>query len=67
MLDNDALLLTVADDGIGIPSKAAGVGLRALRERAEELGGAVQIQGIPDAGTVVRARLPLTGPDGSQP
>jgi signal transduction histidine kinase len=67
LLDRDALLLTVADDGVGMAPGAGGVGLRSLRERVEELGGAVRIEGTPGVGTTVQARLPLTGPDGSQP
>ena len=35
-----------------------------MRERAEELGGSFEAVDRPGGGTVVRARLPLTGPSG---
>ena len=39
--DGGALSVEIADDGIGIAAAApAGVGLRSMRERAEELGAA---------------------------
>lgn len=55
-----ALLVEVADDGVGIaPSAQAGVGLVGLRERAAELGGRSEITCPTSGGTVVRAWLPL--------
>ena len=55
-----ALVVTVADDGIGISSeRTAGVGLLSLRERAAELGGEAVIACPPEGGTTVRAVLPL--------
>ena len=57
--DGDALLVEVADDGAGIaPTRQAGVGLVALRERAAELGGRSEVTCPPAGGTVVRAWLP---------
>ena len=55
------LELEVADDGAGVaPGRRAGVGLRSMRERAEELGGACAVHPAPTGGgTVVRAVLPL--------
>ncbi len=63
-LSLDAALLTVriADDGIGLPEvRRAGVGTSSMRERAAELGGSCAITAPDTGGTVVAARLPLTG------
>lgn len=54
------LLLTVTDDGIGMPvDLRAGVGLISMRERAEELGGTCTIESNPSGGTQVSATLPI--------
>lgn len=54
------LRVDVQDDGRGIASDAAGgVGLRAMRERAAELGGTCTVESSPGAGTRVHAVLPL--------
>jgi signal transduction histidine kinase len=53
------LLLSITDDGVGLPAAgAAGVGTASMRERAAELGGACSIRRAPGAGTLVCARLP---------
>lgn len=60
--DAGALVVTVSDDGAGIPADApAGVGLVSLRERAAELGGSCTVECPADGGTVVRAVLPAGG------
>jgi signal transduction histidine kinase len=57
-----ALVVTVADDGVGIaPGAQAGVGLVSLRERAAELGGRCTVECPAGGGTVVRAVLPADG------
>jgi signal transduction histidine kinase len=54
------LELEVTDDGVGVPEdRRAGVGMNSMRERAEELGGTLTIEPIPQGGTRVLARLPL--------
>ncbi len=53
--------LEVADDGIGFEpalSGGAGLGLRGMRERAEQLGGRLHVESAPGAGTRVRVELP---------
>lgn len=55
-----ALILIVADDGRGLPvDYRPGVGLRSMRERAEELGGTFKITSSPGGGTSIEVRLPL--------
>ncbi|MDZ5621944.1 sensor histidine kinase [Nocardioides bizhenqiangii] len=59
-LVDDALVVEVADDGVGIDhDRQAGVGLVSVRERAAELGGRADVTCPEGGGTVVRARLPL--------
>lgn len=55
--DNGTLRLCMRDDGPGIGEASPGVGILAMRERAEELGGTLVVRG--ERGTVVEARLPL--------
>ena len=58
------LALTVSDDGRGLPDDAeAHVGLRSMRERAEELGGTMHVAGAHGRGTTVGVWLPCL--DGS--
>lgn len=52
------LRLEVTDDGQG-PNGPPGVGLRSMRERAEELGGSFVLDRAPEGGTRVTAVLPV--------
>lgn len=57
---NDTLLITISDDGCGLPATVdRGIGMRSMRERAEELGGTCSIEARPEGGTRVSACLPL--------
>ncbi|HSN77960.1 MAG TPA: GAF domain-containing sensor histidine kinase, partial [Anaerolineae bacterium] len=59
---DDALYVAVDDDGIGLPvDLRAGVGMASMRERAEELGGALRSERRLEGGTRVIARLPVAG------
>lgn len=59
-VDTGDLRIEVVDDGRGIDAEAvAGVGLRSMRERAEELGGRCEVRCPPDGGTVVQAWIPI--------
>lgn len=58
--DGDTLTLAVSDDGCGfLPADATGLGLVIMRERAQLLGGRLQIDTAPGQGTTVRAQLPM--------
>lgn len=59
-LEDAALLVEVADDGRGLPAdwlRPGHYGIRGMRERAEAMGGGVEIDS--GHGVRVRARLPL--------
>jgi signal transduction histidine kinase len=55
----EGLLVEVVDDGSGAADPAAGTGLRGLADRIDSLGGRLEIDSAPGAGTRVSARLPL--------
>jgi signal transduction histidine kinase len=55
----DALLVEIVDDGCGGADPASGTGLRGLADRIEALGGRLEVDSPPGAGTSVSARLPL--------
>lgn len=58
----EGLVLRVVDDGRGIAADArSGVGTRAMRERAEEQGGTLDLRSSPGGGTTVEALLPVAG------
>jgi signal transduction histidine kinase len=62
VLDGQHLLVEVDDDGRGqAVGGRPGVGHRSMRERAEELGGSLEIGPSPLGGMRVHARLPLRG------
>ncbi|HKS02328.1 MAG TPA: histidine kinase, partial [Arthrobacter sp.] len=65
----EAVTLDIYDDGTGFdpaavapPSDAGGYGLRAMRQRVEQLGGAFSVESAPGEGTVVAAQLPAPLP-----
>lgn len=63
-IDGTSLVLTIADDGIGVGPLAYGngLGLRSMRERADRLGADLNISSAPGEGTTVRLVVPLGRP-----
>jgi two-component system, NarL family, sensor kinase len=56
---NGSLVVSVADDGRGaVDPDGPGSGLETMRERAEELGGSLELLPRTGGGTLVRAVLP---------
>ena len=58
------VVLTVRDNGVGLTATAAsepkrGYGLGTMRERAQRIGGKLEIEGPEAGGTSIRVRLPL--------
>ena len=54
----DDIVLTVRDDGRGLPDDASPSGLANIAQRAEQLGGSCEVQSSPGGGTVVAWRVP---------
>jgi signal transduction histidine kinase len=60
-IEQNALVIQISDDGAGLPKEyRAGVGLRSMRERAEEIGGRLIIEPVQPHGTQVTVWLPLS-------
>jgi signal transduction histidine kinase len=56
----DAVLdLSIRDDGIGGADPAGGSGLLGLRDRVQALGGSIEVDSPPGAGTAILVELPL--------
>ena len=57
--EGNAFVATVADDGAGFDATGVnwGIGLISMRERADVLGGTLEIVSRPEGGTIVRLRL----------
>lgn len=61
--DKEALILTISDNGPGLPPtarKEAGIGLRIMAHRAKLIGGDFTLESTPGQGTHIRCRVPLT-------
>ncbi|MEU1409256.1 GAF domain-containing sensor histidine kinase [Streptomyces sp. NPDC005728] len=57
--DGHDVTLTVSDDGKGIPPGGRRSGLRNMAERAEQLGGRLEVTSADGGGTTLRWRVPL--------
>ncbi|HWM09218.1 MAG TPA: PAS domain-containing protein [Solirubrobacteraceae bacterium] len=56
---NGDLTVEVGDDGVGADDLRGGSGLEGLRDRIAAVDGTLAITSAPDAGTVLRARVPV--------
>ena len=62
--DAKSIVVTLADDGVGLPadwSRPGHFGLRGLAERVERLGGTFTVSNSPNSGVKLRAEIPLGG------
>lgn len=66
---DDEVSLDVIDDGrgfdpgaLGAPGPSGGHGLRGMRERAERLGGRLEVESTPGEGTAIALALPAAAP-----
>ncbi len=72
-VNGDSAQVEIADDGKGFdpaqPSANDGwhFGQRIMRERAEEIGGSIQVQSLPGQGTTVTVNVPRTKRGGDSP
>lgn len=58
--EREILRLTIADDGSGFTADGVqGLGLVTMRERAQQVGGVLEIETRQGGGTCIRARLPM--------
>jgi signal transduction histidine kinase len=60
-LKGEQLILEVTDSGRGfdLAINRGGLGLTHMRERAEQLGGSIEINSMPGLGTTIRVKLNL--------
>jgi PAS domain S-box-containing protein len=63
-LADQAVRLTVQDDGVGMDSVQGtshprSHGLKIMRERAQAFGGSIHIESVPGTGTKIEARIPV--------
>lgn len=59
--EEDRLVVTVRDDGVGGACAVRGGGLRGLRDRVESCGGNFRLASVRGEGTTIKAVLPLDG------
>ncbi|MEV0802948.1 GAF domain-containing protein [Kribbella sp. NPDC050281] len=60
-VDSEQVVARISDDGVGIGPRRRSSGLRNLTERAQALGGGVQITENQPHGTIVEFTAPITG------
>jgi signal transduction histidine kinase len=60
-VEDDVLLLSVRDDGVGGADFNRGSGLTGLRDRIEALEGRIQIESPSGSGTLIEVEIPIAG------
>ena len=58
-VEDDMLLLSIRDDGVGGADSNRGSGLTGLRDRIEALGGRIRIESPPRSGTLLEVEIPI--------
>jgi PAS domain S-box-containing protein len=61
-IEDDVLLLSIRDDGVGGADPRRGSGLTGLRDRIEALGGRIRIESPSGSGTLIEVEIPIAGP-----
>jgi signal transduction histidine kinase len=65
------IVLSVSDNGVGFklggswPAAGRGIGLGSMRERAESIGGSIDVHSTPGTGTTLSIRAPLLAARGA--
>jgi PAS domain S-box-containing protein len=63
-IDDAILRLAIRDDGVGGADATRGTGLVGLSDRIEAVGGTLAVSSQPEAGTQIRAEIPLSAGTG---
>jgi signal transduction histidine kinase len=63
-VEDNMLLLTIRDDGVGGADANRGSGLTGLRDRIESLGGQIKIESPSGGGTLIEVEIPIGRPAG---
>ncbi|MEK7708234.1 MAG: ATP-binding protein, partial [Pseudomonadota bacterium] len=62
--DEDDILITIKDNGVGITESQMlnpeSFGIIGMNERTQQIGGKLEISGVPSQGSVVTLKIPLT-------
>jgi signal transduction histidine kinase len=58
-VEDEMLLLSIRDDGVGGADAGRGSGLTGLRDRIEALGGKIDVKSPPGTGTRIEVRVPI--------
>jgi signal transduction histidine kinase len=61
-VEDDMLLLSIRDDGVGGADSNRGSGLTGLRDRIEALEGRIEIESPSGSGTLIEVEIPIAGP-----